>query len=369
MQVPFIDLSRLTERVSQGALEDFQRALARNEFVDGPPARALEAELGERLGAKHVVVCGSGSDALVLALRARGVRPGDRIALPNCTFWATYEAVIRVGAEPVLLDIDADDLQLCFDALVRAHERLGLRAVILVHAFGWASAKLEQFRAFCRDHAVWLLEDAAQAYGVTWQGHSIFRDAEMATLSFYPAKVIGGCQDGGAVLVEDGDLATKIRALANHGRRAHYSYDDVGYNSRLGSMNAYYLRRVLALASEILDARRRATAYYRQLLADEPRVTLHTAPAAVEENGYLSVATLPGPAQPLVSRLRERGVTCARTWPETIDAQAPAAAALKPEPLDRSQRFVERVFNLPVFYGISEAEQRFVVEALLAELT
>jgi dTDP-4-amino-4,6-dideoxygalactose transaminase len=368
MQVPFIDLSRLTERISPGALEDFRHALARNEFVDGPPARALEAKLRERLGAKHVVVCGSGSDALVLALRARGVRQGDRIAIPNCTFWATYEAVIRVGGEPVLLDIDADDLQLSFDALVRAHERLGLRAVILVHAFGWASAKLSSFREFCRERALWLLEDAAQAFGVEWQGRSIFQGAEMATLSFYPAKVIGGSQDGGAVLVEDGELANKIRALANHGRRAHYSYDDVGYNSRLGSMNAYYLLRVLELASEILDARRRATAYYRQLLAGESRITLHGPPSGIAENGYLSVATLSGPAQGLVSRLRERGVTCARTWPETIDAQAPAASALKPAPLEHSRRFVERVFNLPLFYGITEAEQRFAVDSLLAEL-
>jgi UDP-2-acetamido-2-deoxy-ribo-hexuluronate aminotransferase len=368
MQVPFIDLSRFTHEISAGVLEDWQRALERSEFVGGPPVQALEAKLSELLGAKQGVACASGSDALMLALRARGLCPGDRVALPNCTFWATYEAVAQLGAVPVLVDVDPGDFQLSLAALARAHERFSLRAVILVHAFGWASGNLGQFRSFCREQGIWLLEDAAQAYGVEYEGRSLFADAELATLSFYPAKVIGGSQDGGAVLVQDEQLAARIRSLANHGRRSHYSYDHVGWNSRMGGPNAYFLLRALARANDILEWRRRATAFYRQALAGEPRLTLHAAPLAVRENGYLSVATLDGPCEPLVLRLRQRGVSCARTWPETIDAQRPAALALKLEPLERSRDFTGRVFNLPVFYGITEAEQQFVVDALRAEL-
>jgi len=183
MQVPFIDLTRFTREISADVLADWQRALERCEFVGGAPVRELEAKLSELLGAPHVVACGSGSDALMLALRARGLGPGDRVALPNCTFWATYEAVVQLGAVPVLLDIDPSDFQLSFAALVRAHERFSLRAAILVHAFGWASSRLLEFRAFCREQGIWLLEDAAQAFGVEREGRSLFADAEMATLS------------------------------------------------------------------------------------------------------------------------------------------------------------------------------------------
>jgi UDP-2-acetamido-2-deoxy-ribo-hexuluronate aminotransferase len=369
MQVPFIDLSRLTREIAPAVLKDWEKAIAHSEFVGGQPVQLFEARLAQLLGARHVVACASGTDALMIALAARGVRRGDRVAIPNCTFWATYEAVVQVGAEPVLLDIDPEDLQLSFPALVEAHSRFGLRAAILVHAFGWATARLEEFRAFCDAQQISLIEDAAQAFGVEHAGASIFRDAQIATLSFYPAKVIGGSQDGGALLTNDERLAAQLRSLANHGRRDHFSYDRVGWNSRLGAPNAYFLLRVLERADSILDCRRRTAAYYRSELADVPGLTLVGPPRGVRENGYLSVALSSLSPSALVQGLASRGVACGRVWPETIDAQKPALNALRLEPLEHSREFAKRVFNLPLFYGITDVERRIVVQQLRAVLS
>jgi UDP-2-acetamido-2-deoxy-ribo-hexuluronate aminotransferase len=369
MQVPFIDLSRLTRELAPAVLEDWAKALGNAEFVGGATIKRLEERLAELLGVKHVITCASGTDALTIALSASGVGAGDRVALPNCTFWATYEAIVQVGATPILLDIDPSDLQLSFPALVAAHERFGLSAAMLVHAFGWASARLEEFRAYCRQRSIVLVEDGAQAYGVEQNGVSIFRDAKLATLSFYPAKVIGGSQDGGAILVDDGRLADDMRRLANHGRRGHFSYDAVGWNSRLGAPNAYYLLRVLAKAEGILAARRETAAYYRSALGDIAGLTLLGAPGSVRENGYLSVALASVSPVELVERLRVKGVGCGRVWPETMDAQKPAAATLRLEPLEHSHEFVKRVFNLPLFYGMTAQEREFVVAQVRAELS
>ncbi len=364
MQVPFIDLSRLTREIRADVLADWAQALERSEFVGGAPVTALEARLAAALGVRHAVSCGSGTDALVLALRARGIGPGDRVALPNATFWATYEVVVRLGATPVLLDIDEHDLQLSFPALVSAHQRFGLKAVILVHAFGWASARLREMRAFCREQRLVLLEDGAQAYGVEHEGEPIFSGADVATLSFFPAKVIGGSQDGGAVLTDDDALAREVRSLANHGRRAHFSYESVGYNSRLGGPNAYYLMRVLERADEILRARREHAAFYRQALGGARRLRVIAPPRGIRENGYLSVALFDGDSRALVRELAARGVHCGRVWPETMDAQPPAAEALRLEPLEISRELTRRVINLPLFYGLTPEERGFAVGAL-----
>ena len=144
------------------------------------------------------------------------------MAIPNLTFWATFEAVVNVGATPVLLDIDPIDLQMDLGEFLRAHHSRRFDAVILAHLFGWCSAKLDEFRGICRDKRITLIEDGAQAFGVKFDGQSVFADADVATLSFHPAKLIGGIGDGGAVLTRSDRIAQRVSALANHGRTGHY---------------------------------------------------------------------------------------------------------------------------------------------------
>src|SRR5262249_688455 len=156
-------------------------------------------------GVARAVSCANGTDALRIALQAAGVRAGMKVALPNLTFWATFEAAAQLGAVPVLVDVDPEDLQLSLEELRAAHDVHRFDAAILVHLYGWASARVREIRAFCKDRGVALVEDAAQAFGVEAFGRPLLEEAEIAALSFYPAKVLGGAMDGGAIALGGDD--------------------------------------------------------------------------------------------------------------------------------------------------------------------
>jgi dTDP-4-amino-4,6-dideoxygalactose transaminase len=369
-KIPFIDLGRVARLAAgEGDVEaDWADVLRRCEFVGGPRVERLERVLAEQLGVAHVVSCANGTDALMVGLQALGVRPGDIVALPNLTFWATYEAIVQIGARPLLIDVNPDDLQLDLDGLRAALGRHSVRAAMLVHLFGWTSARLDEIRALCAERNVALLEDGAQAYGVRVDGKPLFAAATMATLSFYPAKVIGGALDGGAILCSTAEQAALVRSLCNHGRSSHYSYAHVGWNSRMGGLQAAYLLRMCAHTDRILAARRTAAAWYRQRIAESPSLRslrLHAPPRGVDENGYLLVAraAATGGAE-LARRLGEHGIGVGRTYPETMADQPPATGALTIGSLEVSRTFCREVINLPLFYGITVEEQEAAVRAL-----
>jgi len=363
--IPFIDLQPVTRLVAEAATERWAKVLATCEFVGGASVQQLERELAAYCATTTAVACGNGTDALVLALQAAGVGPGMHVALPNLTFWATFEAVAQLRAIPVLIDISPDDLQLDLAELVRAHERYRFGHAIVVHLFGWASSVLGELRAFCRSREICLVEDAAQAAGVELGGRPLLADATIATLSFYPAKVIGGCMDGGAVVANDEALARTVRSLANHGRANHYSYQHIGWNSRMGGLQASYLLEVMRHAERIVQDRRRLAARYRTELAAVPLAARHHGPpAGITENGYLVVLECDGPADPLAEQLKARGIATARTYPETMDQQAPARGRfVAVSELARSRALVERVLNLPLYFGMPDHQLDAVVRA------
>ena len=258
MPVPFINLARIVARVRDDVLPAWTECLDRCEFVGGPRVGALEKKLAGVLGIPRVVSCANGTDALLIGLQALGVKAGSKVALPNLTFWATFEAIAQLGATPVLVDVDPDDLQVSLEELRSAHEKHRFDAAILVHLFGWTSARLAEIRAFCKERDVALLEDGAQCFGVEAGGEPVLAKADVATLSFYPAKVIGGAMDGGAITLQTEAQEALVRSLCNHGRSDHYSYAHVGWNSRMGGIQAAFIGRVLDEVPEILSSRRAA---------------------------------------------------------------------------------------------------------------
>ena len=293
--VPFIQLKPTAQRLRASVLPAWERAYDACEFVGGPSVARLEAELAARLHVKNALACANGTDAILIALQAGGVGPGTRVAMPNLTFWATYEAAAQLGATPVLIDTD-ETLQMSYAEFTAAWEKHRFEAAVLVHLMGWATPELARFRAFCRERKILLVEDGAQSFGVEVAGRPVFAGAQISTLSFYPAKVIGGCMDGGAILTDDPVLAATAKTLCNHGRAAHYSYSHVGWNSRMGGMQAIYLLEFLAAFDEILADRRRTEARYLEAAAGWSGVTVHRAPDGVRGNAYLSVLTCPDPA-------------------------------------------------------------------------
>lgn len=371
MRVPFIDLSRLVAKIRDDVLPAFAECIDGCEFVGGPRVGALEKKLAGALGVPHVVSCANGTDALVVALKAAGVGPGDKVALPNLTFWATFEAVAQLGAIPVLVDVDPDDLQMSLEQLKSAHDAHRLKAAMLVHLYGWASGRLEEFRVLSADRSIALVEDGAQCFGVEAFGEPVLARAKIATLSFYPAKVVGGAMDGGAITVQTAEEEALVRSLCNHGRSEHYSYAHVGYNSRMGGIQAAFVSRVLDELPAILESRRSTARWYRERLSSDPRVRVYGPPPGIVENGYLNVLTVKGKTgSEIVEALKAAGIGAARTYPETMDAQPPAkaAGAVRHGDLSDSRRICESVVNLPLFYGIRDDEREAAATALLAAL-
>lgn len=369
MKVPFIDLQPYIDLVRSGHHdrvgapfdEDVAYLLNTREFIGGGPTTLkLEAALSKRLGSPNVVTCANGTDALVLALRAAGIDRGSRVAIPNLTFWATYEAVVAVGATPVLLDIDREDLQLCFDEFMRAHNTRHFDAAILVHLYGWCSKRLLDFREFCRARRITLIEDGAQAFGVNYAGESVFADADIATLSFHPAKVLGGIGDGGAVLCKSARTAARVRLLANHGRIGHYQHIVAGWNSRMDAIQAAWLLRALVVIDKVIEERRRVV---RELAPEPPYNTYVVPPMNCDDNGYLQVMVVDDP-DATQRRLHELGIEAGRVYPCTIADQEGARSTITIGSLHMSREIAGHIINLPLFYGITDEQVAYVLEKM-----
>ena len=366
MRVPFIDLSRSIQLIREDVLKSWESALDNCEFVGGPTVDKLEKKLEKRLDVSHFVGCSNGTDAIVVGLQALGVKPGMRVAVPNMTFWAPYEAIVQIGAIPVLVDIDPSDLQMSFEEFKSGHDKFHFDAAILVHLFGWTTSYLKEYRDFCTNNDIMLLEDGAQSFGVKSQGESIYKGATLSTISFYPAKVLGGSGDGGGIMTPDPTLDEKIRALCNHGRAGHYTYDYVGWNCRMGGMNGHFMNHMMGIIDELIEQRLVAEKFYRDFFSDFPDdVRVFSAPKGVDGNGYLSMITgIKKSGDELAAGLKGLGIGCARTYPQTLCEQPPAQRALRTSDLRHSKEFSQSVINLPLFAGITEEECKPSAEAL-----
>lgn len=252
----------------QAALHDAaRRVIDSGQYTSGEEVEAFEAELARYLGvaAHSVVALGSGTDALLLALRAAGVGPGDEVIVPAFSFIATASAVLWVGARPVFADIDPQTLSVCAqDAARRITPRT--RALVVAHLFGHP-ADLTALQSLCEQQHIALVEDAAQALGVRWQGRPVGTVGEMGALSFFPTKHLGALGDAGALVVRDSEQAALVRRLRNHGDAGHYTHTSLGLNGRMSAIQAAMLRTKLAYLPQANERRRAIAARYNAAFA------------------------------------------------------------------------------------------------------
>lgn len=362
MGVPFIDLKRFESGFLDRWIEKVTAMSGTASFIGGPEVAKLEASLSERLGVSHTVSCANGTDALQLALRAMGVGAGDIVLVPDVTFWATFEAVVNVGASPVTVDVDMVDGGVDFAAFTQAIDDHAPKAAMIAHLYGWGSAQLQAIRQLCKDRGVMLLEDGAQCYGVEFDGKSIYQEAYISTTSFYPAKVLGAAGDGGAVFTNDAALADKVRQLGNHGRTQHYGYGSVGWNSRMDSLQAAFVNLSLDYIEQRLASRRQSADYYRQHLRGLP-LRVMEAPAGYLENGYCNVCHLDAPRRAtLEAALKAEGIGFGNIYPGAMSAQPGAEGYLRAAVSNgRAAEYCSTVLNLPLFPYMTGAELEIVV--------
>jgi UDP-2-acetamido-2-deoxy-ribo-hexuluronate aminotransferase len=366
MSVPFIELKRTEPGFEEKVSEVFTRIVSKAQFIGGEEVTKLEDFLKRKLNVTHAITCANGTDALQLALRGVGVTEGDFVLVPNVTFWATFEAIVNVGARPITVDSDPIDGGVNVEAFRLALKEVKPRAAIIAHLYGWGSRWLSDLRKICVESKVVLIEDGAQSFGTLFEGKSIYQGAYVSTTSFYPAKVFGGAGDGGAVFTNDDGLAANIRCLGNHGRNTHYGHGVVGWNSRLDSLQAAFLR----IASDYIDARiesrKQSAKTYRDRLT-LPTVRVVEPPASFEENGYCNVCIVPDIdlKSRIEASLKLAGIGFANIYPGTMSTQFGAKNHLAGHfGGDAGEKWCSSVLNLPLFPYMKPSELELVIDVV-----
>jgi dTDP-4-amino-4,6-dideoxygalactose transaminase len=269
--IALIDLARQQERLRNGLEAAISRVLDHGQYIMGPEVFELERRLTEFCGARHAIACASGTDALLLALLAKGLQPGDAVIVPSFTFCATAEAVRLLGGVPIFADVleqtfNLDPLSLKGAVLTARRLGLPLRGVISVDLFG-QPCDYGPIEAIVRESGLWLICDAAQAFGATYRGRKVGTIGDIAVTSFFPAKPLGCYGDGGAVFTDDEETTEVIRSLRIHGQgRDKYDNVRVGINGRLDTLQAAILLEKLTIFPEEIEARNRVSARYDEIL-------------------------------------------------------------------------------------------------------
>jgi UDP-2-acetamido-2-deoxy-ribo-hexuluronate aminotransferase len=371
-RLDFIDLKTQQQRISDLLAENLQRVLAHGQYVMGPEIKELETRLATYVGVKHAISCSSGTDALFMPLMAYGVGPGDAVFTTPFTFIATAEVIQLLGATPVFVDIDPKTFNLDPEALDEAVGRLGRnpgtahlkpKGVIPVDLFG-QPADYARIHAIAREQGLFVLEDAAQSFGATYQGRRAGALAPAAATSFFPAKPLGCYGDGGAVFTDDDDLAEVLCSIRVHGQGRHkYEHVRLGLNGRLDTLQAAVLLAKLEIFDKEVVERQRLARQYSQALNAVVEVP-YVAPDCTSVWAQYSV--LSDHREELLQKLQEAQIPAAIYYPVPLHLQgAFAHLGYKPGDFPVSERASRRIFSLPIHPYLGLADQEKIVRVLL----
>lgn len=391
MSVPLLDVNAQNHPLEAEFTAAFQRVFQSGVFIGGPEVTALEDEIAKFAGAKHAIGVSSGTDAILVALMALGIGPGDEVICPAFTFFATAGCVSRVGAVPVFADV----CPVCFNLDVSdARRKITSRtkAIIPVHLFG-QSADMDGIMSLAKEHGLRVIEDAAQAMGATHHGHGCGTMGDFGTYSFFPSKNLGGMGDSGLVVTGDEDLSAKTRALRNHGMEPKYYHTRIGGNFRIDALQAALLRVKLPHYGEYTTRRRANAEYYMKELSSIPHTAIaseaHCGDASTQRASFASEGVklvLPvalkncghiwnqytlrvlgtGLRDALRDHLAARKIGCEIYYPLTLDRQQ--CFAYLPESsrcgCEISHQLAHEVLSLPVYPELMETQRAEVVTAI-----
>jgi dTDP-4-amino-4,6-dideoxygalactose transaminase len=371
--IPFIDLGAQRHRLGRKIDEAVARVIDSTAFIMGPEVGRLESDLAAFCGAKHVVSCASGTDALALVLMAKEVKPGDAILCPSFTFAATAEVVAWLGATPVFVDVHENTFNIdpaSLEAALKTARGKGLNpvGVIAVDLFG-QPADYDSIVPICQREGLWLLDDAAQGWGGTYKGRRIGTFGVATATSFFPAKPLGCYGDGGAIFTDDAELDSVLRSLRVHGQGAD-KYDNVriGMTGRLDTIQAAVLIEKLKIFEDEIAARNEVARRYNEGLAE-----VATVPFVLEDCvstwAQYTIRVAPERRDALAATLKAQGIPTAIYYPRPLHQQtAYKAFPVGGNGLPVSDRIAREVISLPMHPYLDEATQDRIIGAVRAAL-
>ncbi len=363
MKVPFVDLKAQYATIKSEIDEAMNCVVNDCAFIKGKYVAQFEEDFAAYLGAKFCIGCGNGTDALEIALNALGVGQGDEVIVPANTFIATSEAVTANGGTPVFCDIDPQTYNLDVD-LLAAKITPQTKAIIVVHLYG-QPADMDPILNLAKQHNLRVIEDSAQAHGAQYGGQKIGTLGDIATFSFFPGKNLGAYGDGGAVITNNEELATRSRMIANHGRVDKYDHIFEGRNSRLDGLQAAILSVKLRHLDSWSLARREAAKQYSELLSGSTLITPYVPQWATPVFHLYVVRT--ENREHIREALNEKGIASGIHYPIAL----PFLRAYKrfghtPDDFPVAYAQMDTILSLPLFPEITSEQIAYVVETLRA---
>ncbi len=367
MKVPFLDLKRQYRIIKQEIDEAIQRVLESQQFILGQEVEEFENRMAEYCGVKHAIGVASGTDALLLSLKANGISGG--VITTPFTFFATAGAIHNAGATPVFADIEPDTYNINAEEIKKlfgSKSNKMIRAIIPVHLFGQA-AEMDAIMEIAEEHDLVVIEDAAQAIGEEYYGKKV---GSMTTgcFSFFPSKNLGGYGDGGLVTTNDDELADKIRTLRMHGAKPKYYHHVIGYNSRLDTIQAAILSVKLNHLEEWTNKRRENAMFYSQALDDITDDKLEL-PQIAEGRKHIfnqyTIRVKEGKRDKLKQFLEGQGISTTIYYPLPLHLQ-PCFSFLgyKKGDFPAAEKASAEVLSLPIYPELKKEEGGYVVEKI-----
>jgi dTDP-4-amino-4,6-dideoxygalactose transaminase len=359
MNIPMLDLKAEYALLKDEIEPAVCAALAACQYIGGPNVKAFEAEAAAYAGVKHAISCASGTDALLIALRAIGLQAGDEVITTPFTFVATASTVVMCGATPVFVDIDPRTFNLDITQ-VEASITPATRAIVPVHIFG-QPVDLAPLKALCAKHNLKLIEDSAQSFGAMYDDRMSGAYGDIGCTSFYPSKNLSTFGDGGLIITDNDQLAAELRVLASHGSRVRYHHHVLGYNSRLDEIQAVILRIKLKRLDDF-NARRIAIADFYNRLLEGTVVTPYA--DGKGRHVYHQYTILSDKRDAIQKALTDAGIACAVYYPVPLHQQEMFAATHGHITLPITERTAQRCLSLPISPMLQDAQIEKIAEVI-----
>lgn len=362
MKIPLLDLKAQYQSIKVEIDAAIKKVIEMQNFILGEEVSGLEKEVAVYCGTKYGVGVASGTDALILAMKALDVGPGDEVMTTPFTFFATAESISTVGAKPVFVDIDPKTYNIDPN-LIEKKITKKTKAIMPVHLYGQC-ADMDPIMEIARKHGLKVIEDDAQAIGATYKGRRSGSMGDIGALSFFPSKNLGGFGDGGMVTTNDEKLAERIKSLRVHGSSARYVHSEIGMNSRLDNLQAAVLRIKLKYLDKWLEARRETAEFYNEKLKAAPVITPYVPDYNIHTYHQYTLRVKAG-REKLMKHLIDSGIETRTYYPIPLHLQdCYKGLGYKKGSIKESEKASEEAFSIPIFPEMTQAQKEYIIEKI-----